>query len=229
MSSRGDYLGSIYLKGTKAVAKITALRLGKGRNKKANVSLDGKLALRLEPEVALKEGLKVGQELSASRIEALNKASRWQSCYDAALRYLGYRSRSEYEIRQRLHQHGFDGDSIKAALSRLKEQNLINDGDFARFWRDNRQSFSPRSRWLVRLELKQKKVSEEIIEQVVSTIDDTENAYSVAKVKARGLANCDDYQSFRRRLGDHLKRRGFGYGVIIKTVERLWQERGLPE
>jgi regulatory protein len=211
------------------VAKITALRLGKGRNKKANVSLDGKRLLKLEPEVALKEGLKVGQELSDSRIEALNKASHRQSCYDAALRYLGYRPRSEYEIKQRLHQHGFDGNSIKAALSRLKEQNLINDSDFARFWRDNRQSFSPRSQWLVRLELKQKKVPEEIIERVVSTIDDVENAYSVAKVKARSLANCDDYQSFRRRLGDHLKRRGFGYGVIIKTVERLWQERGLPE
>jgi regulatory protein len=210
------------------VAKITALSLGKGRNKKANVSLDGKPSLRLEPEVALKEGLRVGDELSASRIEALNQASRRQSCYDAALRLLDYRPRSEHEIRQRLYQRGFDGDSIKTALSRLKEQNLINDGGFARFWRDNRQSFSPRSQWLVRLELKQKKVPEEIIEQVVSTIDDDGNAYSVAKAKARSLANCDDYQSFRRRLGDHLKRRGFSYGVTIKTVEQLWRERGLP-
>ncbi|HEX79381.1 MAG TPA: regulatory protein RecX [Dehalococcoidia bacterium] len=207
------------------MVKIIALRLGKGRNKKASILLDGKPSLKLEPEVAVKEGLKVGDELSDNRIAELNRASHHQSCYDAALRYLDYRPRSEYEIRQRLYQHGFDGDSIKAAISRLKEQGLIDDGDFASFWRDNRQSFSPRSRWLVSLELKQKKVPEEVIEQVVSTIDDAENAYSVAQTKARSLANCDDYQSFRRRLGDHLKRRGFGYGVIIKTVERLWQER----
>jgi regulatory protein len=209
------------------VARITALRLGKGRNKKANVSLDGKLAFNLEPEVALKEGLKVGQELSANRIEALIKTSRQQSCYDAALRYLSYRPRSEYEIRQRLYQRHFDNNSIKAALSRLKEQGLIDDNDFARFWRDNRQSFNPRSQWLTRLELKQKRVPEEIIEQVVSTIDDVNNAYSVAKVKAHSLTQCD-YQSFRRRLGDHLKRRGFNYGIIIKTIEQLWRERGLP-
>ena len=209
------------------MARITALRLGKGRNKKANVSLDGKPAFNLEPEVALKEGLKVGQELSASRIEALIKTSHQQSCYDAALRYLGYRPRSEYEIRQRLYQRGFDNNSIKAALPRLKEQGLIDDNDFARFWRDNRQSFSPRSQWLTRLELKQKRVPDEIIEQVVNTIDDVKNAYSVAKVKAHSLTQCD-YQSFRRRLGDHLKRRGFSYGIIIKTIEQLWQERGLP-
>ena len=209
------------------MARITALRLGKGRNKKANVSLDGKLAFNLESEVALKEGLKVGQELSASRIESLIKTSHQQSCYNAALKSLGYRPRSEYEIRQRLYQRRFDNNSIKAALSRLKEQGLIDDGDFARFWRDNRQSFSPRSQWLTRLELKQKRVPSEIIEQVVSTIDDAENAYSVATTKAHSLTQCD-YQSFRRRLGGHLKRRGFGYGVIIKNIEQLWQERGLP-
>ena len=207
------------------MAKITALNWGKGRNKKANVSLDGKPALSLEPEVALKEGLMVGQELSDSRTAALVKASHQQQCYNAALRYLDYRPRSEYEMRQRLRQRGFDKDSIQAALSRLKEQGLIDDSDFARFWKDNRQSFSPRSQWLVGLELKQKGVPREFIKQVVSTIEDAENAHRVAVSKAHSLADCD-YQSFRRRLGEHLKRRGFSYGVIIKTIERLWQERG---
>jgi hypothetical protein len=35
-----------------------------------------------------------------------------------------------------------------------------------------------------------------------------------------------DYQAFRRRLGEHLGRRGFGYEVIKETVERVWQEYG---
>lgn len=208
----------------KAVAKITALQWGKGRNKKASVLLDDKPALTLEPEVVLKEGLGVGQELSASRMAALNRASRQQECYNAALHYLDYRPRSEQEMRQRLRQRGFDKDSIQAALSRLREQGLLDDGDFARFWKDNRQSFSPRGRWLIGLELKQKGVSRDVIEQVVSTIDDSESAYRVAVGKASRLAGCD-YREFRRRLGDHLKRRGFSYGVIIKTIERLWQER----
>ena len=206
------------------MAKITALNWGKGRGKKASVLLDDKPALNLEPEVVLKEGLAVGQELSASRMAALTRASRQQECYNAALHYLDYRPRSDQEMRQRLHQRGFDKDSIQAALSRLKEQGLLDDGDFARFWKDNRQSFSPRSQWLIGLELKQKGVPKEVIEQVVNTIDDAENAYRVAVSKASRLADCD-YQNFRRRLGDHLKRRGFSYGVIIKTIERLWQER----
>ncbi|MCJ7764175.1 MAG: RecX family transcriptional regulator, partial [Dehalococcoidales bacterium] len=129
-----------------------------------------------------------------------------------------------HEVKQRLAQHGFDKDTIGEVLARLKEQGLVDDGDFARFWRDNRQSFNPRSQWLTRVELRQKGVPDEIINQVVSSIDDADNAYRTAKKKADSLT-ITDYQDFRRRLGEYLKRRGFNYSVIIKTIERLWQER----
>lgn len=206
------------------MAKITALRFGKGRSKKVNVSLDGRHAFNLELDVAIKERLKVGQEISAGQVEALKKAGYQQRCYNAAARLLGYRPRSEHEMKQRLNQHGFDKDTIGEVLARLKEQGLVDDGNFARFWRDNRQSFSPRSQWLIRIELRQKGVPDEIINQVVSSIDDADNAYRTAKKKADSLT-ITNYQDFRRRLGEYLKRRGFNYSVIIKTIERLWQER----
>jgi regulatory protein len=206
------------------VAKITALRSGKGRSKKANISLDGKYAFSLEAEVALKEGLKVGQELSAGQIEALKKVNNYQRCYDAAARYLSYRPRSEYEMRRQLTKHHFDDDSIEAVLSKLKEQGLVDDSAFAKFWKENRQSFSPRSQWLTRLELKQKGVPDDVIDQVVNTIDDDDNAYRAATSRVRSL-KMSDYHSFRHRLGEYLRRRGFDYGVINRTIERLWQER----
>ena len=206
------------------MAKITALRFGKGRSKKVSISLDGRHAFNLELDVAIKERLKVGQEISTAQVAALKKAGYQQRCYDAAARLLGYRPRSEHEMKQRLNQHGFDSDTIGAVLDRLKEQGLLDDGNFATFWRDNRQSFSPRSQWLIRVELRQKGVPEDIINQVVSSIDDADNAYRTAKKKADSLT-ITDYQNFRRRLGEYLKRRGFGYSVIIKTIERLWQGR----
>jgi SOS response regulatory protein OraA/RecX len=54
--------------------------------------------------------------------------------------------------------------------------------------------------------------------------DDTENAYRAAAGRARSFTAVD-YQSFRRRIGEYLKRRGFGYEVINSTIMRLWQER----
>ncbi len=207
------------------MSKITALRVGKGQRKRVNVSLDGRFAFSLEAEVAVKEGLQAGQELATGQLESLARADRYHRCLQAAADYLSYRPRSEFELRGRLHQRGFDDDSVAAVLVKLKEQGLIDDTAFAQFWKDNRESFSPRSQWLTKRELRQKGVADNIIDQIADTIDDEDSAYRAALSKARSLPLAD-YQSFYRRLSDYLKRRGFGYGVIKHTVERLWPELG---
>jgi regulatory protein len=204
---------------------ITKLNAGKSREKRVNVFLDGKFTFSLLAEVALKEGLQVGQELSASQVEALTRSDHYHRCFNAAIRFLGYRPRSEAEIRQRLQRHGFDSNLTEKVMTKLKEQGLVDDNAFARFWKENRESFSPRSRWLTRLELQRKGLDGGIIEQVAGEVDDSDSAYRAAISKARRLLP-SDYQDFRRRLGEFLRRRGFGYEVINNTVEKIWKECG---
>lgn len=204
--------------------KTTAIRARRGQGKRVNIFLDGKFAFSLEAEVAAKEGLQVEQVLSAAQIEALTKSDHLQRCFKAATHYLSYRLRSESELRERLHQRGFDSDSVERVMTRLKEQGLVDDIAFAQFWKDNRESFSPRSQGLTRLELKRKGVAETTIDQVVNAIDDEDNAYRAALKKVRTLPR-SDYQSFRRRLGEYLRRRGFSYRVINLTVKQTWQEQ----
>jgi regulatory protein len=205
------------------MGKITGLKAGKSREKQINVFLDGKFALGMLTEVALKEKLKVGQELSESQLEALGGLDHYQRCLNAAIRFLGYRPRSEAEIRQRLHRHGYDNDCTEKTLARLKEQGLVDDTAFAQFWIDNRGAFSPRSRRMTKLELKRKGLDSDIIEQVVSKVDDSDNAYRAALTRVRRLTLAD-YQDFRRRLGQYLGRRGFSYNVINETIEKVWKE-----
>ena len=204
--------------------KITTLRVGRGRKKRVNVSLDGRFAFSLEAEVAIKEGLQVGQELFPSQIEALARSDHYHRCLNAAAHYLSYRPRSESELRKRLQQRGFDIDSVDAVIAKLKEQGLVDDIAFAQFWKDNRESFSPRSQWLTKLELRRKGIDGDIIDQVVETINDSDSAYRAALSKARSLS-LSDYPSFRHRLAGYLKQRGFSYEVINHTVEQVWQER----
>ncbi len=207
------------------MSEITAIRAGRRPGKRVNIFLNGKFAFGLEAELAAKEGLHVGQELSDRQIDALARFDHLERCLNAANRYLGYRPRSESELRERLCKRGFDGDNVEAVIARLKEQGLVDDIAFAQFWRENREMFSPRSQWLTSLELRRKGVPAEIIERVVSGASDDDNAYRAALGKARRLP-LSDYQSFRRKLDGYLQRRGFGYGVINRTVGRVWRELG---
>jgi len=129
-------------------------------------------------------------------------------------------------MRQRLHQRGFDSEAVERTITRLKEQELIDDYAFAAFWKNNRLSFKPKSKRLIAKELKDKKMTQEIVEQVTEDIDDDSNAYKLGCSRMQMLAHLD-YPDFHRHLSNYLGYRGFSYEVIKRTVGLLWQEKDL--
>jgi regulatory protein len=205
------------------MSKITALKANKRTDKRVNMFLDGKFAFSVDMEVAVKEGLKIGQELSDDQIKELTEDISLVRCLNIAYRFLSYRPRSEAEMKDRLHRRGIEDSKIEIIINKLKEQHLLDDTAFAQFWKENRDTFRPRSQRVTRLELKKKGVADEIIKEVTDESDDTQTAYAAALHKAQRLPT-QDYEVFRRRLGDYLRRRGFGYAVINQTVKRIWLE-----
>jgi len=204
---------------------ITALKSAKNpRIQRSSVYLDDRFSFSLDNEVIAKEKLKVGMQLSSEEIQKLVSADKSQHCLNSAYKFLSYRPRSEAEIRERLKRKSYNSQEIENTVVQLRRMQLLNDTSFAEFWKENRNSFKPRSQRMVGLELRQKGVESEIIKQVVGDIDDAENAYRTAVIRARNMA-VSDFQVFRQKLGSYLQRRGFSYGVINATVRRVWQER----
>ena len=203
---------------------VTVIETQMKRKGRVKVLLDRGFAFSLSLPVAAEVGLHKGQTLSLPEIEMLKSADRLQRSLNSILKYLSPRPRSEAEIRARLNRHGFDADTIQQVLAKLKERGLVDDIAFARFWRENRESFRPLSRRLIELELKQKGVNAETIAEATAGVDDELSVYRAAQKKARSLEGLD-YSSFRKRLGAFLKRRGFDYELINRTIDRIWQER----
>jgi regulatory protein len=215
------------LKGTFVVnvkKTITAIKAGKNpKIQRSNIFLDGKFAFSLDNEVILKETLKVGGELSSDQTQSLSRTDDFQRCLNSAFRFLSYRPRSQSEIKERLSRAGYQIEDIEKVISKLKELNLVDDFAFAEYWKDNRNSFRPRSQRIVRSELRRKGVEPDVIQDVVEKIDDAENAYRVAVVRARVLPT-EDFRVFREKLSGFLQRRGFDYSVTNKVIKRVWEE-----
>jgi regulatory protein len=154
----------------------------------------------------------------------LTNSNSLQDCLDATYYYLSYRPRSEGEIKQWLRKRGFTNEVAERTIAKLREQNLSDDFAFAKFWKDNRLSFRPKSKRLIKKELRDKEIAAEIIEQVTRDIDDEEIAYKLGSSRLPALARLD-YPDFYRRLASYLAYRGFGYEVIKRTAALLWQEK----
>lgn len=202
---------------------ITAITAQKRNTQRLNISLDGEYAFSLDRLTAA--WLKVGRQLSPEEIASLQEKDEQEVAFNRALRYLSYRARSEAEMRKYLSDKGFSDHVSQTVIDRLKDERLINDPRFAQDWIDNRVSFRPRSQTQLRFELRNKGLSEDLIEDALqeADLDDIELACAAGKKLVGRYARLD-WPDFRQKLGAALARRGFSYETVRSVTRQLWDE-----
>lgn len=165
----------------------------------------------------------------------------FEKFYNKALEFLSYRTRSEKEVRDRLQlkiqksklkssaqnsklETDDMGPLIENIIAKLKEKKFINDEEFAKGWIESRLRFKPRSARLIKMELKQKGIDPEIINNLELTIDnDLESAKKLVEKKMGrsrnkfGMTRNEIYQ----KLGRYLASKGFNWDTIKKSIDGI--------
>jgi regulatory protein len=209
---------------------ITALEPQERRPDRYNLFIDGAFALGVDGATVVAEGFYVGKTLAPAELEDLKTHVAERGLFDAALRFLAARPRSRAEVRRRLltprpKKPAPEPEAVDRVLDALAERSLLDDGDFAAFWVENRERFSPRSARALGQELRQRGVSRETVEELSQPERDAERALDAGRQRLRVMGGAD-YETFRTRMGQFLQRRGFSYGVAREAVRALWAEAG---
>jgi len=139
--------------------------------------------------------------------------------------FLGYRPRSEKEVRDRLRRGGYEQHVIDHAISRLHEWRYLDDTDFARRWVENRTAHRPRGKRLLQQELHHKGIDTETAREAIdgADLDEAGAAEELARRRLPAYAG-DEPAAIRRRLGAYLARRGYSYDVIRIALDRALGE-----
>jgi len=201
--------------------KITAIVVQKRNPNRVNIHLDGEFAFGLARITAA--WLRTGQELDEKKIEQLQAEDAKERALQQALLFLGYRARSESEIRKNLQKHEIPESVIEETLERLRNDKLVDDSQFAQTWVENRSTFRPRSRRMLAMELRQKGLDDESMQSALEDVDDETLAYEAAQKRAPRFKELE-WIEFRKKLTGFLARRGFSYSVITPVVSRIWKE-----
>ncbi|MBI5352775.1 MAG: RecX family transcriptional regulator [Chloroflexi bacterium] len=201
--------------------KITAISVQKKNPNRVNIDLDGEFAFGLARITAA--WLKTGDVLSEEKIEKLQTDDTREHAYQQAMLYLSYRARSEKEIRQNLRKHEIPEAIIEETLERLKTARLADDNQFAQMWVENRNTFRPRSKRALEIELRQKGLNNEAIQASLSEVDEEALAYEAGSKRAARFKG-QEWSEFRKKLSEFLARRGFSYSTIAPVVSRIWKE-----
>jgi len=202
---------------------VTRLEPQKKNPRRVNVYLDGEFAFGIS--LAAAPWLSEGNQLSQQNINDLQEKDQFEGAYQRAINFLSYRIRSEKEIRQNLIKHEVSEEIIERVLDRLRGASLANDREFASSWVENRIQFKPRGKRALSSELFQKGINNEIIEDVLTDLNEEELAFACARSKIRRFSNLEE-KAFQNKLSGLLSRRGFPYYIIKDVVSTLWKEVG---
>jgi len=196
---------------------ITAIKKQKRNSNRVNIYLDDEFSFGLYVINAVR--LKIGQTLSQSEINTLQHEDQIESAYQKALNFIAYKPRTTFDVRKKLMDGGYPDQIVETILEKLLEKGYLNDQQFAENWIENKSLNKPRGKKLIRLELKQKNIDQEIIDEAVNQMEQEEElAFRAAERYHKRLLNLEE-DVFKRRLTGFLIRRGFSFSTVRPIVE----------
>lgn len=192
---------------------ITDIKQQVKRAGRYSISVDGKFAFGMSESALLESGLHVGKELTDQQFKELKKTAGLDKIYGATLRFAAMRPRSRWEITSYLQRKDAAPEQSEQIIQRLERNGLVDDRQFARSWVESRRLIKPTSLRKLRLELRQKQVASDIIDNVLSEDSTTDND-TLKQLIAKKRSRYPD----SNKLMQYLARQGYGYDDIKNAI-----------
>lgn len=192
-----------------------------------NIYLDGKFGFGLAAEKRFEHRLKVGNDIPEKEVKELVFEDQVGKLLNSSQRFLSYRPRSEYEVRQNIKKKLDKGDWIEPekitdeVIKKLTKLHLVDDQEFARWWVDQRKKFKPRGERLLRSELHEKRIPRDIIDDIFLAYETPLREVDLIAEKVRIKYSKLPQPEFRQKLTNYLARRGYDWDEIASVVDRL--------
>ena len=212
--------------------QITSIEPQKRRKGRFNIYVDGQFSFALDENLLAKYMLAAGKSLTANEIERLIGENEAGKLFDASLRFLSYRPRSEKEVGDflvkkiaRVENIKFNQASqspvIPQIITRLKKQGFLNDEEFADWWVKARTGSQPKGSYLIKRELAGKGIDKDIIEKAISKItNQRELGYKVIHKKLETWKKLTNLE-LKKKIYEHLARRGFDSKTINEVIAQI--------
>lgn len=200
---------------------VTSLETQQHDPERVNVYLNGQFAFGASKMLVFARNLTVGMELDEPAVAELLRDDAVERAFGAALNFLSFRPRSKREVVDYFRRKNAEPEVAEAVVDRLVRTGMLDDREFARYWVENRQTFRPRGSRALRLEMRQKGLGSDVIDEALDgTIDEEAAAYEAGLKKVRSLEKLEDREFFRKMVG-YLQRRGFPYGIAAAAARKL--------
>jgi len=140
-----------------------------------------------------------------------------------AMKLIGLRRRSVFEIEERLKEKSYPDDVISYVIEELKRFKYLDDGTFAESFINDRINLRPCGKRLIERELRNKGISTETAKEKLDMLIDEnkelELAQRLASKKIASIKDISDKNKIKRKLAAYLSSKGFSFDIIGQTLK----------
>jgi len=135
--------------------------------------------------------------------------------------YCAYQERSHSEVKDKLYNYGISKNDIDDILSKLIEDNYLNEERFAIHFAGGKFRIKRWGKVKIKYQLKQKQVSDYCIKKALAAIDTADykkTLYKLADAKIATLKAEKNIFIKKRKLQDHLIQKGYELDLVKVIV-----------
>jgi regulatory protein len=200
------------------MSKITRIEEQKKRKTRVNIYIDGEFSFGLYKDTVVKYHLYEGKEISQEQLSSIREFEKLNDAKEKARNYISYRERSKKEITNYLASKGIQEEVAKKVLDDFEKTDLVDDNRFALSWIKNRTKFNPKGNFALKMELRDRGVDENEIENLLQSVDEKENA---RKALEKAIKKYGKKSSSKKKILEYLKRRGFELQTALEVINEL--------
>lgn len=199
------------------------LKYKKMSNGKYKIFLDDGSELLLYEEVILNYELLLNKEINNDKIEQINNLNLEYDVYYMALKSLNNRIKSTKELSENLLKKQYPKELVEKAISKLLSQGYLDDRSFCKSYINNQIITTSKGPYKISKELINKGVSEEIINQEISSFSEEEQLLKIEKVVNRLLKSNRTRGGavLRQKITTDLINLGYDITLITKVINNL--------
>lgn len=199
---------------------ITDIKPQVKKQNRVSIFIDGKFAFGMDKEDCTFMGLKIGTELTQERYDYIIDNAVYAKAYQKADRYIGFKMRTEREVRNKLIEEGYSEDITERVIASMLKYKYIDDLSYAVMYAKDCRKLKKWGPERIKAELYKKGVNSEYIENALSESDTEDTEEIIDALLEKRIKNTPIDLKEKQKHINFLLRRGFKYDDIKNVIEK---------
>jgi len=204
---------------------VTSIVVQKKNKQRYSIFVDDEFLLGVAEQTLLKFGLTKGTTVTPSLFRKLQRAEGSFAIKSYLMKLLGRRDHARKELFTKAIRKDYSKEVIETVLDELEQKGYVDDTGFADKFASDKSRLNKWGPKKIKAHLYKKGISKSVAEQSINKAFEAENLEErflnlVLKHKRRFLREKDHYKR-RKKIFDHLARKGYRASSIYKYLDAL--------